>query len=59
MNSGFSYNTGYYGTDPDQLLAVARHAEQGTARLVVGPASTGLPGQRDEISAFAERLGLR
>jgi probable F420-dependent oxidoreductase len=24
---GLSYNTGYYGTDPDQLAAVARHAE--------------------------------
>ena len=21
------YNTGYYGTDPDQLIAAARHAE--------------------------------
>jgi probable F420-dependent oxidoreductase len=24
---GLSYNTGFYGTDPDQLIAVARHAE--------------------------------
>jgi len=24
---GLIYNTGYYGTDPDQMIAVARHAE--------------------------------
>jgi hypothetical protein len=28
MKFGLSYNTGLYGTDPDQMLAVARHAEQ-------------------------------
>jgi len=28
MKFGLFYNTGYYGTDPDQLIAVARHAEQ-------------------------------
>jgi len=28
MKFGLTYNTGYYGTDPDQLIAVARHAEQ-------------------------------
>ena len=28
MKSGLVCNTGYYGTDPDQLIAVARHAEQ-------------------------------
>jgi probable F420-dependent oxidoreductase len=28
MKFGLTYNTGYYGTDPDQLVAVARHAEQ-------------------------------
>ena len=27
MKFGLIYNTGYYGTDPDQLIAVARHAE--------------------------------
>ena len=27
MKFGFIYNTGYYGTDPDQLIAAARHAE--------------------------------
>src|SRR5258708_5511488 len=28
MKFGLSYNTGAYGTDPDQMIAVARHAEQ-------------------------------
>src|SRR5213083_1747883 len=28
MKFGLSYNTGIYGTDPDQMVAVARHAEQ-------------------------------
>ena len=28
MKFGLSYNTGYYGTDPDQMTAAARHAEQ-------------------------------
>lgn len=27
MKFGVSYKTGYYGTDPDALLAAARHAE--------------------------------
>ena len=27
MKFGLSYNTGFLGTDPDQLIAVARHAE--------------------------------
>ncbi len=38
---------------------VAAYAANGTARLVVGPAATGEAAQRDEISAFADRLGLR
>ena len=38
---------------------VAGHAANGTTRLVVGPAATGEAAQRDEISAFADRLGLR
>jgi probable F420-dependent oxidoreductase len=37
---------------------VAGHAAQGTTRLVVGPVAADQAGQRDEISAFAERLGL-
>ena len=28
MKFGLMYNTGFYGTDPDQMIAVARHAEQ-------------------------------
>jgi len=28
MDFGLTYNTGYLGTDPDQLVAAARHAEQ-------------------------------
>jgi probable F420-dependent oxidoreductase len=28
MKFGLSYNTGYYGTDPDQMIALARHAER-------------------------------
>jgi hypothetical protein len=45
MKFGLMYNTGYCGTDPDQL--------------VVGPFSTDEAGQREEISAFADRLRLR
>jgi probable F420-dependent oxidoreductase len=37
---------------------VAAHATQGTTRLVVAPAATDQAGQRDELEAFAERLGL-
>jgi probable F420-dependent oxidoreductase len=37
---------------------VAAHAAQGATRLVVGPAATDEAGQRDELSAFAARLGL-
>jgi N-acyl-L-homoserine lactone synthetase len=56
------------GRDPDALEVtrwgsidmtaddVAGHAAQATTRLVVGPAATDQAGQRDEISAFAERL---
>jgi alkanesulfonate monooxygenase SsuD/methylene tetrahydromethanopterin reductase-like flavin-dependent oxidoreductase (luciferase family) len=28
MKFGLFYNTGYYGTDPDQMIAAARHAER-------------------------------
>jgi probable F420-dependent oxidoreductase len=28
MKFGLHYNPGYYGTDPDQMIAVARHAER-------------------------------
>ena len=35
---------------------VAAHATTGTTRLVVGPASTDLSEQKDQISAFAARL---
>lgn len=27
MKFGISYNTGYYGVDPDNMAAVAQHAE--------------------------------
>jgi probable F420-dependent oxidoreductase len=37
---------------------VAAHAAQGTTRLVVAPAATDQAGQRDELAAFAARLGL-
>jgi probable F420-dependent oxidoreductase len=37
---------------------VAAHAAQGTTRLVVAPAATDQAGQRDELDAFAARLGL-
>ena len=109
MKFGLSYNTGYYGTDPDQMIAVARHAEQcgfdsfyvpehialypgatvgpvtipastpvadpleclafvaaATERILLGTGVLLLPyhhpvalAKRDEISAFAARLGLR
>ena len=38
---------------------VAREADQGVNRLVVGPASADLSEQRDQLTAFAERLSLR
>ncbi len=81
MKFGLIYNTGYYGTDPDQLIAAARHAEACgfesfyltehialypgatvgpvTIPASMPPASADEAGQRDEISAFADRLGLR
>jgi probable F420-dependent oxidoreductase len=37
---------------------VAAQASQGATRLVVSPGSAGLAGQREEITAFAIRLGL-
>jgi hypothetical protein len=37
----------------------AAHTANGTTRLVVGPASTDLSEQKDQISAFATRLALR
>jgi len=37
---------------------VADHAAQGTTRLIVGAASAGEAGQREEIRAFAARLNL-
>ena len=37
---------------------VAQHAEAGATRLVVAPASADLSGQKDQISAFATRLGI-
>src|SRR5439155_14026533 len=37
---------------------VAAHAANGVARLVVGPASTDLSEQKDQISAFSARLAL-
>jgi probable F420-dependent oxidoreductase len=59
------------GRDPDALEytrwgsieatidEVASSAAQGITRLVVAPASTDESEQRDQISAFADRLGLR
>jgi alkanesulfonate monooxygenase SsuD/methylene tetrahydromethanopterin reductase-like flavin-dependent oxidoreductase (luciferase family) len=38
---------------------VAQHAAQGVDRLVVGPASAEVAEQRDQLSALAERVGLR
>ncbi len=58
------------GRDPDALeytrwgsidmsaADVAAHAANGTTRLVVGPAALDPRGQREEISAFADRLKL-
>ena len=37
---------------------VADFAAQGVTRLVVPPGSAGLSEELDQISAFAERLGL-
>jgi probable F420-dependent oxidoreductase len=37
MKFGLFYNTGFYGTDPDQMIAVVQHAEQcGFESLYVG-----------------------
>jgi len=38
---------------------VAQEAGRGVDRLVVGPASADLSEQRDQLTAFAERLKLR
>jgi hypothetical protein len=38
---------------------VAKHAEAGATHLVVAPASADLSEQKDQISAFAARLGLQ
>jgi len=38
---------------------VEAHAARGTTRLVFGPASTDLGEQRDQLSAFADRAGLK
>jgi probable F420-dependent oxidoreductase len=38
---------------------VARHADRGVHRLVFGPASADPAEQRDQLTAFAERLALR
>ena len=38
---------------------VAEHAAHGVNRLVVGPASADPSEQRDQLTAFAERLALR
>ena len=58
------------GRDPDALeytrwgaidmtaADVDAHAARGTTRLVVAPASVDLPGQLDQLSAFAARLDL-
>ena len=74
MKFGLMYNTGFCGTDPDQMIAleytrwgaidmtaddVAAHAASGTTRLVMAPASADLSEQRDQISALAARLALR
>jgi alkanesulfonate monooxygenase SsuD/methylene tetrahydromethanopterin reductase-like flavin-dependent oxidoreductase (luciferase family) len=37
---------------------VARHADRGVDRLVIGPASAKASEQRDQLSAFAGRLAL-
>jgi probable F420-dependent oxidoreductase len=59
------------GRDPDALEVtrwgsidltaedVAEHAARGVDRLVVGLASANPPEQRDQLSAFADRLALR
>ena len=38
---------------------VAAHAANGTTRLAVPPTTADVAGQREEISAFADRLRLR
>jgi hypothetical protein len=40
------------------MSAADVHASNGTTRLVVGPAALDPHGQREEISAFADRLKL-
>jgi len=38
---------------------VAEHAARGVDRLVIGPSASKAAEQRDQLSAFADRLGLR
>ncbi len=49
------WEAGFAGTAKD----VARQAGRGVDRLVVGPSDTKVTEQRDQLSAFAVRLGLR
>jgi probable F420-dependent oxidoreductase len=54
--SGLEYTRwGQIDMTADEVLA---RASEGVTRLVVGPGSTELTGMRDEMSAFARRVGL-
>ncbi|HEY6786570.1 MAG TPA: TIGR03619 family F420-dependent LLM class oxidoreductase [Trebonia sp.] len=47
-----------WGSTDLSAADVEAHTRNGTTRLIVGPSSLDLPGQRAEISAFADRLKL-
>ena len=55
MKFGVIYNTGHRGVDPDGMIAVARHAEDRGFESFYMPEHE----QRDQLSAFADRLALR
>jgi alkanesulfonate monooxygenase SsuD/methylene tetrahydromethanopterin reductase-like flavin-dependent oxidoreductase (luciferase family) len=63
MKFGIVYNTGYCGTDPDQLIAAARHAEACgfesfylTEHIALYPGGVRRPA-RAPLNHWAESLG--
>ena len=51
MKYGLAYNTAYYGTDPDQMAAAARHAEESVRQLTAPDGE--LASQRKQLQQIA------
>src|SRR5271169_3325062 len=59
MKFGISYNTGYYGVDPDGMIAVARHAEDCGFESFYAPEHIALyPGARAGAVEFPPALPI-